>query len=88
MFAALLERLPSTWAPAHEIASAVWSRLTADAIRVAQRFRRAKCGLGGHAMVLHFEPHKMSLRCMNCGEQTPGWAIHDGNDLRMLGIQS
>ena len=33
------------------------------------------CGLGGHAMMLHFESNRLSLHCANCGRTTPGWAI-------------
>jgi hypothetical protein len=75
VFAALTEQVPSTWAPAQGFLNAVRSRMTADAIGLAERLRRARCGLGGHAMVLHLEPQKMSLRCLDCGEQTPGWTI-------------
>jgi hypothetical protein len=66
---------------------AIWSRLSTDAVGIVERFRRAQCGLVGHAMVLQFEPHRMSLRCMNCGAQTPGWALHDSRELRLLGLR-
>lgn len=33
------------------------------------------CGLGGHEFLLNAEPGKMSLRCMSCPYETPGWAI-------------
>jgi len=75
VFAALTERVPRTSAPAKEFLNTAWSRMTADAIELAERLRRAQCGLGGHSMVLHFEPDKMSLRCLSCGEETPGWTI-------------
>ena len=26
-------------------------------------------------MVLHFEPERLSLRCLGCGVRTQGWAI-------------
>ena len=76
VFAALLEHIPSTWAPAPGFLNSVRSRISADTIGVAEWVRRARCGLTGHAMVLHLQPQKMSLRCMDCGEQTPGWTIH------------
>lgn len=37
--------------------------------------RRLLCGLQGHTGVLHFEPTRLSLRCLRCGAETPGWAI-------------
>jgi len=77
VFAALMERVPATWAPTHEFLSNARSRITADAISVAEWLRRARCGFEGHSMILHLEPQKMALRCMNCGQQTPGWTIHE-----------
>jgi len=76
VFAALMERVPTTWAPAHEFLSHARSRITTDAIGIAEWLRRARCAFEGHAMLLHVEPEKLSLRCMNCGQQTPGWTIH------------
>ncbi len=43
--------------------------------RVVSRGRQALCGLRGHEMVRHFEPNRLSLRCVACGAQTPGWTI-------------
>lgn len=37
--------------------------------------RQALCGLRGHEMVLHFEPARLSLKCVACGAETPGWTI-------------
>ena len=71
MFAALLGHVP----PAPGFLNTVRSRISADTIGVAEWVRRARCGLMGHAMVLHLQPQKISLRCMDCGEQTPGWTI-------------
>jgi len=33
------------------------------------------CELSGHEFLLNAEPGKMSLRCMSCPYETPGWAI-------------
>ena len=57
----------------------VCSRLTADVLGLAECLRRAQCGLAGHAMVLNVEPERLSLRCLDCGQQTPGWTIQAGN---------
>lgn len=42
---------------------------------------RVLCGVGGHTRVLHFEPARLSLRCLTCGAETPGWTIevHPGS---------
>lgn len=37
--------------------------------------QRMMCGLRGHDAVLHFERHRLSLRCLNCGHQTAGWVV-------------
>jgi hypothetical protein len=33
------------------------------------------CGLHGHLMVMHFEPHRLSLHCAWCGYHSHGWDI-------------
>jgi hypothetical protein len=33
------------------------------------------CGLHGHLIVMHFEPHRLSLHCVWCGYQSHGWDI-------------
>jgi hypothetical protein len=40
-----------------------------------QRLRHVMCGLRGHESVMHFEPHRLSLRCLRCGHETPGWML-------------
>lgn len=37
--------------------------------------RRLLCGLMGHDMVKHFEPQRLSLRCLSCGAETRGWTL-------------
>lgn len=37
--------------------------------------RQFVCGLHGHDALLHFEPDRLSMRCITCGHQTPGWDI-------------
>jgi hypothetical protein len=36
---------------------------------------RAGCALSGHRMVLHFERDRLSLQCLGCGAETPGWRL-------------
>ena len=40
-------------------------------------YRRLICMLTGHRTVLHFEPRRLALRCVECGYETPGWIIGD-----------
>jgi len=34
------------------------------------------CGFRGHDSVLHFEAHRVMMRCTSCGHETPGWEIN------------
>lgn len=43
--------------------------------RLATRAGRFVCGLRGHDSVLHFEEHKVMMRCTSCGFDTPGWEL-------------
>ncbi|MGH9143503.1 MAG: hypothetical protein ACRD2I_20390 [Vicinamibacterales bacterium] len=38
--------------------------------------KQTLCGLGGHDTLLHFEDERMSLRCVSCGHETPGWELN------------
>jgi len=44
---------------------------------VVQRVRQMLCGLHGHDTLLRFEHDRMSLRCVSCGHQTPGWELNE-----------
>lgn len=35
------------------------------------------CGLRGHDTMLRFEEERMSLRCVSCGHETPGWELNE-----------
>lgn len=37
--------------------------------------RQFVCGLHGHDELLHFETARLSMRCTNCGHETPGWDL-------------
>jgi hypothetical protein len=43
--------------------------------RMEWMVRRVICGLFGHDMLLHFEKHRLSLRCISCAHETTGWTI-------------
>ena len=53
------------------------SMVAGRAAAAAADQRRAPTRHRGHAMLLQFEPRRLSMRCHNCGEETPGWAIGD-----------
>ena len=37
--------------------------------------RRRLCGMRGHDLILHFEPRRLSLQCVDCGWESTGWMI-------------
>jgi hypothetical protein len=43
--------------------------------RTIGRLGQLICGLRGHDSVLHFEAHRVNMRCTSCGHDTPGWEI-------------
>jgi hypothetical protein len=42
---------------------------------VSWLLNRLICWWYGHDYVQHFEPGRLSLVCVSCGESTPGWEI-------------
>jgi hypothetical protein len=45
--------------------------------RIVDRLRQLFCGLHGHDPMLHFEHGRMSLQCVSCGHETPGWELNE-----------
>ena len=45
--------------------------------RLATWLRQTLCGFGGHDTLLHFENERMSLRCVSCGHESPGWELNE-----------
>ena len=43
--------------------------------RVRACVRRGLCRIRGHDLLLHFEPHRLSLRCVDCGWDSSGWMV-------------
>jgi hypothetical protein len=39
--------------------------------------RQMFCGLHGHDTMLRFEQERISLRCVSCGHETPGWSLNE-----------
>ena len=52
-----------------------WPRARALALSTVETLAQARCGLGGHSMAMKFEKTRVSLECMSCGHNTPGWTI-------------
>ena len=48
-----------------------------DGSGVLDRVRQMFCGLHGHDTLLHFEQDRMSLRCVSCHYETPGWELNE-----------
>lgn len=42
---------------------------------VLTAIKRICCALRGHETILHFEIDRVSLRCLQCFYQSPGWRI-------------
>jgi hypothetical protein len=45
--------------------------------RVMDWLRQTFCSLHGHDTMLHFQQERMSLRCVSCGHETPGWSLNE-----------
>jgi len=43
--------------------------------RATRRARQLLCGIGGHDSLMHFERGRLSLVCVSCGHETPGWDV-------------
>jgi hypothetical protein len=50
--------------PASRVVGRTWTRLC-----------QVACGLRGHDLLRHFEAGRVTLRCVDCGAETPGWTI-------------
>jgi hypothetical protein len=50
---------------------------------ISGRLRTFVCGLGGHDVLLNFEPRRLSLRCTSCPYETPGWTLGETAALRV-----
>ncbi len=46
--------------------------MSTDFVTMAHQF---VCGLHGHDSLLHFERGRLSLKCLSCGHESPGWDI-------------
>ena len=42
---------------------------------ITDKIRQFFCGLQGHDALLHFEKTRVSLQCVSCGYETPGWEL-------------
>ncbi|HEX3646665.1 MAG TPA: hypothetical protein VHT95_13715 [Vicinamibacterales bacterium] len=63
---------------AHEgLRMTVGDERTGGFARMMESLRQMFCGLRGHDTLLHFEDERMSLRCVSCGHETPGWELNE-----------
>ena len=48
--------------------------------------RQFVCGLHGHDRLMHFQRGRLSLKCMSCGHESPGWDLrkNDADDAPSL----
>ena len=44
---------------------------------ISSRLSQLICGLSGHELLLNAEPGRLSLKCMSCPYETPGWTIKE-----------
>ena len=72
MIAVDVRQLPWT-GPQRGLLNAAGAALATPVIGFVGWLGRVRCGLSGHMMVRHFEPRRVSLACLRCGEETPGW---------------
>lgn len=42
---------------------------------VTDKVRQFICGLQGHDTLRHFDKGRISLQCVTCGYETPGWDL-------------
>jgi hypothetical protein len=45
--------------------------------RILGFVRQMFCRLHGHDSMLHFEQDRMSLKCVSCGYESPGWELNE-----------
>jgi hypothetical protein len=43
--------------------------------RAAKHVRQFICGLHGHDALFHFDQRHVSLVCVTCGYESPGWNV-------------
>jgi hypothetical protein len=43
--------------------------------RVSRRAGQISCGITGHNVLLHYAPTRLSLQCVTCGYESPGWEL-------------
>lgn len=42
---------------------------------LSTRIRWTLCGFRGHDSLRHFERNRISLKCVACGYESPGWEL-------------
>jgi hypothetical protein len=65
-------QLARIWIGVEEEEPEVWDMGT---LQMLDRLQQGICALRGHDLRLRFETNRLSLRCANCGWDTPGWSV-------------
>ena len=75
MLASLVERIHVGVDPAPRALAAVWSLGCDGTMALVGWLRRTQCGLNGHEMIRRHERDRISLECLFCGAESPGWSL-------------
>ena len=75
MHASLTERIHLTADPAPRLLASAWSLGITGTAAAVDWLRRTQCGLSGHEMIRRVDRDRISLECLACGQQSPGWSL-------------
>ena len=56
--------------------------------RVLDRIREAFCGLYGHDSMLQFQQDRLSMKCVSCGHESPGWSLTEKPPTVLKGVEN
>jgi hypothetical protein len=46
-----------------------------DQEAIMRALNRLICAIRGHEEYLHFDKNRLHVQCIDCGYQSPGWAV-------------
>lgn len=46
-----------------------------ETMSFGEYIRQFVCGLSGHDELMKFEKERLTLQCINCGHESPGWLL-------------
>jgi hypothetical protein len=73
----MVTNYPHRFASHEGLRTTTETRTDGYGVRLMEWLRQAFCGLHGHDTMLHFEQDRMSLQCVSCGHETPGWELNE-----------